>query len=207
MRSAASRAGTGIMWNTTEQQREPASPACLLPTPHVSDAELTQKLACLESRLDTRESAHRPACAGAPPRAGEIGRPSHHHAGVPYATIHGKTDAQSASSRGEKRVCLPGTAASTTASSRTTCSLAQTSSDRILRIGHLRDREYHKKARCIWSLIRERGLTAWRPSPRSVSLGLSGALPRIEDTTRATRRTFGRPPAVSAAIPTSTILA
>ncbi len=34
-------------------EREPASPACLLPTPHVSDAELTQKLACLESRLDT----------------------------------------------------------------------------------------------------------------------------------------------------------
>ncbi len=32
---------------------EPASPACLLPTPHVPDAELTQKLACLESRLDT----------------------------------------------------------------------------------------------------------------------------------------------------------
>ncbi len=32
---------------------EPASPACLLPPPHVSDAELTQKLACLESRLDT----------------------------------------------------------------------------------------------------------------------------------------------------------
>jgi DNA-binding transcriptional MerR regulator len=32
---------------------EPASPACLLPTPHVSDAELTQKLACLEIRLDT----------------------------------------------------------------------------------------------------------------------------------------------------------
>jgi hypothetical protein len=32
---------------------EPASPACLLPTPQGSDAELTQKLACLESRLDT----------------------------------------------------------------------------------------------------------------------------------------------------------
>jgi hypothetical protein len=32
---------------------EPAFPARLLPTPHVSDAELTQKLACLESRLDT----------------------------------------------------------------------------------------------------------------------------------------------------------
>jgi hypothetical protein len=32
---------------------EPASPACLLPTPHVPDAELTRKLACLESRLDT----------------------------------------------------------------------------------------------------------------------------------------------------------
>jgi len=34
-------------------EREPASPACLLPTPYVSDADLTQKLACLESRLDT----------------------------------------------------------------------------------------------------------------------------------------------------------
>jgi len=34
-------------------ERESASPACLLPTPHESDAELTQKLACLESRLDT----------------------------------------------------------------------------------------------------------------------------------------------------------
>ncbi len=32
---------------------EPPSPAGLFPTPHVSDAELTQKLACLESRLDT----------------------------------------------------------------------------------------------------------------------------------------------------------
>ncbi len=34
-------------------EREPASPASLLLTPHVSDAELIQKLACLERRLDT----------------------------------------------------------------------------------------------------------------------------------------------------------
>ena len=120
-------------------EREPASPACLLPTPHVSDAELTQKLACLESRLDTRESANRPACAGAPPRAGESGRTSHRHAGVPSAIIPGKTDAQSASSRGEKRVCLPSTASSATPSSRPPGSVSQTSSHRIQRAGGLCD--------------------------------------------------------------------
>jgi DNA-binding transcriptional MerR regulator len=36
-----------------ENEVASASPACLFPAPHVSNAELTQKLACLESRLDT----------------------------------------------------------------------------------------------------------------------------------------------------------
>ena len=63
-------------------------------------------------------------------------------------------------------------------------------------------------ARCIWSPIRARGLTGWLPSPRSVSLGLQGVLRRIEDTTTmVSRRAIGRLLAVSAVIPTSTILA
>jgi hypothetical protein len=120
-------------------EREPASAACLFPTPHVSDAELTQKLAGLESRRDTRESANRPACAGAPARAGALGRTSHHHAGVPDAPIPGKTDAQSPSSRGEKRVCLPAPAASTTPSRRPPGSVSQACADRIQCARHLRD--------------------------------------------------------------------
>jgi hypothetical protein len=118
---------------------EPASAACLFPTPYVSDAQLTQKLAGLESRLDTREPANRSACAGAPARAGEIGRTSHQHAGIPSAPIPGKTDAPSASCRGEKRICLLGTAASPTASSRPPGSVSQACADRIQRAGHLRD--------------------------------------------------------------------
>jgi hypothetical protein len=118
---------------------EPASPACLFPTPRVSDAELIKTTGLPGKQARHPSGANRPACVGAPARAGEIGRTSHHHAGVPYATIHGKTDAQSASSRGEKRVCLPSTAASATPSSRPPGSVSQTSSHRIQRAGGLCD--------------------------------------------------------------------
>jgi hypothetical protein len=118
---------------------EPASPACLLPTPHVPDAELIKTTGLPGKQARHSSGANRPAGAGAPSRAGEIGRTSHQHPGVPYATIHGKTDAESASSRGEKRACLPGTAASTTPSRRPPGSVSQASSDRIQRAGGLCD--------------------------------------------------------------------
>ena len=96
---------------------ELAGEAGLFPTPQVSDAQLTQKLACLESRLDSlQEQIAQLALALLQERERSVEHristlESH------LATIHGRAAVQAASPRGEKRACLPRTAVSTTPSS------------------------------------------------------------------------------------------
>jgi hypothetical protein len=158
-----------------ENQMETASTACSFLTSSGSEADLIQKLSGLETKIATRESAGGPTHAGAAKGAGEIGRASSHDSRVPHASLHGKADVQSASAFASTRAYGCDAAASRASPRRTPCSVTQASSHRILRTRHRRDREYHKKARCICSPIRERGLTGWLPSPRSVSLGLEGA--------------------------------
>ena len=122
-----------------ENQMGSASTVCSSLTSYGSEADLLLKLSSLETKIATRESAGSPTHAGAAAGAGEIGRASSHDSRVPHGSLHGKADVQSASSGVSTRAYGCDAATSRASSRRTTCSVTQTSSDRIQRTGHLRD--------------------------------------------------------------------
>jgi hypothetical protein len=92
--------------SVSEKEREPASTACSLPISHMHEADQIQRLAYLETKMVTPESADGPTHAGTAPGAGAIGRASPHHSGVPHATAYGKADAQSVGERRLDKILL-----------------------------------------------------------------------------------------------------
>jgi hypothetical protein len=98
--SAPLVASQAIVGSSQINEMEPASTACSLPGPCAPEADLTQKLICLETQVVTLQEQLTQLAAFVAAGTGAIGRGSAHGPGVPHTTTGGKADARAASYRG-----------------------------------------------------------------------------------------------------------
>jgi hypothetical protein len=121
------------------KEAEPNHPAASIAAPCPPEADLIQRVSCLETKIVTLQEQLAQLALALRERARASCRAAHRRPGSPPAAAGGKTTAFTARTRGRARVCLCGASGASASAGRTTCALPHASSDRRRRARNLGD--------------------------------------------------------------------